>query len=97
MSVALMAHAYGRAGDTAQARKIMDDLIAQSSTRYVSPANIAIGFIGLDEPDEALRWLERAYDERSQGLTFLKTDPLFDPLRSDPRFESLVKRVGLVP
>ena len=97
MSAALMAHAYGRAGDAAQARRILHGLITQSASTYVSPANVAIGFIGVNDNDSAFAWLEKAYAERSQGLTFLKTDPIFDPLRPDPRFAGLLRRVGLRP
>jgi TolB-like protein/Tfp pilus assembly protein PilF len=93
---AWLAHAYGKAGDRVRAQKILDDLIATSRTRYVSSANIAIGYIGLDD-DTALSWLEKGYAERSQALTFLKIDPVYDPLRSDPRFVDLLRRVGLGP
>jgi tetratricopeptide (TPR) repeat protein len=95
MSAALLAHAYARAGELTKARQIMNDLVRQAAATYVSPVNIAFGFIGLDDKDAAFSWLEKGYAERSQGLTFLNNEPIFDPLRSDPRFASLVRRVGL--
>jgi Flp pilus assembly protein TadD len=96
MIAAYYAHACGRADDRAQARRILNGLVERSATSYVSPVNVAVGFIGLGDADGAFAWLERAYQERSQGLTYLKTDPLFDPLRSDPRFDNLLRRVGLL-
>ncbi|HUE87840.1 MAG TPA: protein kinase [Vicinamibacterales bacterium] len=94
---AWLAHAYGRAGQQVRAQQILDELVAASKTAYVSAANIAIGYIGLGDTDAALSWLEKGYAERSQALTFLKTDPVYDPLRSDPRFVDLMRRVGLAP
>ena len=91
---AWLAHAYASAGESAQARSLMRELETAAATRYVSPANLAIGYIGLGDHDAALACLERAYAERSQGLTFLKIDPVFDPLRADPRFSDLLRRVN---
>jgi hypothetical protein len=58
---------------------------------------IALVNAGLDEKDEAFAWLEKAYGVRDKGLTSLKIDACVDPLRSDPRFHHLVRRVGLPP
>ena len=52
-------------------------------------------YVGLGDKEQAFAWLEKAEQERSLGLFFLKTDPLMDPLRSDPRFRTLLKRIGL--
>jgi hypothetical protein len=52
-------------------------------------------YAGLKLNDEAFEWLEKAYDERNQWLTWLKVDPRLDLLRADPRFANLVRRVGL--
>ncbi|HXM95409.1 MAG TPA: hypothetical protein VOA64_14340 [Candidatus Dormibacteraeota bacterium] len=49
----------------------------------------------MDDKDDAFAWLQKAYSEHSNALTTLKVDPTFDPLRSDPRFQELVRRVGL--
>jgi hypothetical protein len=62
---------------------------------YVSPVSIALVHIGLGDADRALRWLERAYEERAPQLIWLKVDPIFDPLRSAPRFTRLLRKVGL--
>jgi TolB-like protein/Tfp pilus assembly protein PilF len=95
---AWLAHVYGRAGRNADARAILDGLTRQAAAgQYVGAANVAIGYIGVGDRDAALTWLERAYTERSQALTYLKIDPVYDPLRSDDRFVTLLKQVGLAP
>ena len=60
-------------------------------------ATIALGYVGTDESDTAIRFLELAYAQRSQALTFLKHDPLYDRIRSDPRVIDLIARVGFPP
>jgi tetratricopeptide (TPR) repeat protein len=97
LHLGLLAYAYGRAGDRARAHEILDRMVRTSKTRFVPAAQIAIGYVGLDDHDAAFLWLERAYAERSQALTFLKMDPIFDSIRSDPRYEDLIARIGLMP
>ena len=63
----------------------------------MSAADIGIGYVGAGDRDAALTWLEKAYAERAQALTFLKIDPLFDPVRTEPRFAALLARIGLTP
>jgi hypothetical protein len=64
--------------------------------RYVSPYDVATIYAGLDEKEQALDWLERAYEDRSGWLAWwLKSDPKFDILRSDSRFKNLLMRIGL--
>ena len=92
---AWLAHAHGKAGNHARARQILDGLAAASKTRYISAANIAIGYIGLGDFDTALTLMEKGFTERSQTLTFIKIDPVYDPLRADPRFVDLLRRVRL--
>jgi hypothetical protein len=55
---------------------------------------IALIYAALGEKDEAFAWLEKSFEARDKGLTFLKIDPCLDPLRSDPRFQDLIRRVG---
>ncbi len=69
----------------------------ESRHKYVSPALFAEAYAQLGEKDLAYRWLEKAYEERDDALSVLKTWPFWDPLRSDPRFQDLVRRVGLPP
>ena len=73
---------------------MLAELKAQSKGRYVAPYWIAVIHAGLDEKDEAFAWLEKAYQERSSWLLWIKTDPQVDSLRSDSRFIDLMRRVG---
>ena len=68
---------------------------AQKKTGYVPAAGFVNAYLGLDDKEQAFYWLEEAYKEQSNILQFLKTHPYFDPIRSDPRFTDLVRRVGL--
>jgi hypothetical protein len=69
-------------------------LVSLSQKRYVSPALLAIVEIGMGNKDRAFDWLDKACGDRSDWMIFLDTDPLFDPLRADSRFRSLLRRVG---
>jgi Tfp pilus assembly protein PilF len=93
-----LAYAYARTGKRAEAEKILRDLLEQSKTGYVSPYMIATIYAGLGNKHKAFEFLEKAYDERSADLSFfLKADLRMDTLRSDPRFQDLVKRMGFPP
>jgi len=91
-----LAGIYGRSGQTAQARHAIDQLLQASRREPVKPELIAGVFASVGDKEQALAWLERAYAEHS-GLTGLKVTPTLDLLRSDPRFQSLLRRVGLTP
>jgi tetratricopeptide (TPR) repeat protein len=84
---------YAQAGDQPQARAILTRL--QSSTDYVSPGELAILLAALGERDEAFALLERGYAAHDMHLRYLGVSAGFDPLRSDPRFQDLLRRVGL--
>ncbi|HEY7369899.1 MAG TPA: protein kinase [Thermoanaerobaculia bacterium] len=90
-----LAHAFGVAGRLEEARKTLAELEELAKTRYVSPYYTAAAYLPLGDSDRTFALLEDAFRERSHGLTFLKVDPKFDPVRSDPRFTDLVRRVGL--
>jgi TolB-like protein/Tfp pilus assembly protein PilF/tRNA A-37 threonylcarbamoyl transferase component Bud32 len=94
---AALGHTYAVAGKQEAARKILSELVALSNRSYVSPYDIARIYAGLGDKDEALAWLEKAYQERNNYLIYLKVDPDFDPLRSDPRFDDLLHRLGFPP
>ena len=66
-----------------------------SSRRFVSPFCTALVYLGLGDKEWALDGLDKAYEARSQWITRLKVDRMFDPLRSEPRFIALLKKVGL--
>jgi eukaryotic-like serine/threonine-protein kinase len=93
--IAAAGHAYALAGRRGQALEILRRLEKLSSQRYVSAYDIALIHVGLGDKERAMQWLERAYQERSDGLVFLTVDPRLDRLRSDARFANLVRRVGL--
>jgi serine/threonine-protein kinase len=90
-----LAYTLAVAGRQAEARSRLAELERLAQTTYVSPAVIAIVHIGLGENEKALDSLERAYAKRDGWLLWLKVHPVFDPLRSEPRFEALQKKVGL--
>ncbi|MGH9804964.1 MAG: winged helix-turn-helix domain-containing protein, partial [Candidatus Acidiferrales bacterium] len=92
---AMLGHIYALAGKRAEAQKAIDRLSELSAQRYVSPFEIALVYIGLGENEGAFEWLEKAYHERSFWLVLLEVEPKFDPLRSDLRFQDLVRRLGL--
>jgi tetratricopeptide (TPR) repeat protein len=94
-AVAALARAYAVSGRTAEARKLLDQLMEQSKKRYVSPFYVAIVYAGLGENDQALDWIEKAYKDRSNAIVFAKVDPQLDTLRSAPRFQSLLHRLAL--
>jgi hypothetical protein len=66
-----------------------------SNRRYVSPYSIALIYTGLGEKEQAFAWLEKAYEDRSSLMIYLKVEPMLDSLRSDPRFTDLLHRIGL--
>ncbi len=88
-------HAYAASGKRAEAQKAIEELKVLAQKRCVPALYIAPIYGRLGEKDEAMRWLEKAYEERSDYLLFLKREPLADPVRSDPRFQALVRRIGL--
>jgi TolB-like protein/Tfp pilus assembly protein PilF len=88
---------YGVTGRTNEARKILAEFKRLRGQQYVSAGNIAMIHVGLGENDEALAWLEKGYEERAYSIQNLKVDPVWDRLRADPRFNDLLRRVGLTP
>jgi class 3 adenylate cyclase/TolB-like protein/Tfp pilus assembly protein PilF len=95
ISLAVLAHAYASAGRRPAAMEILQGLLESSKTRYIPSYWIALIYVGLAERDEAIAWLERAYEERSSWLVWIGVEPRFDPLRSDARFVSLLRRMRL--
>jgi eukaryotic-like serine/threonine-protein kinase len=90
-----LAHAYGVAGQEAEAQKILVELRERAKTKYVSSYQFAVIYLGLGQNERAIAALEEAYHERSTLLGYLKMDPRFDPIRSDPRFQDLMSRIHL--
>ncbi len=94
-ALGMLGMVYALAGQKDEANKILNELLELNKRRYVTPAALANLYIGLDNKDQAFFWLEKAFQERSNYLAYLKVFPILDPLRSDPRFADLVRRVGL--
>jgi TolB-like protein/Tfp pilus assembly protein PilF len=90
-----LGNAYARAGQTAEAMKAIARLQDQVRKNGVGRYEIALIYTGLGKKQEAFQWLEEAYQTHDVGLIYLKIDPCLDPLRPDPRFEDLIRRVGL--
>lgn len=89
-----LAYAYGRSGRTKEAQEQLEHFTKLSVRGQVSPATIALIYTGLGNKDQALRWLSKACDQRF-GISRLKVDPKWDSLRSDQRFQDLLRRIGL--
>jgi tetratricopeptide (TPR) repeat protein len=96
-STALVGYAHARLGQRSYAFRVLDQLRAASRQRYVPALSFAIVYVGLGEKEQAFLWLEKAYDERTNALAYLNVQATWDPLRSDPRFADLVRRIGLPP
>jgi len=92
---AQLGRAYAVAGRSFEARRVLSDLTKAAESGYVSALDIAIIYTALGNPARAFEWLERAFDERSDHLPYLGVNPRLDPLREDPRFHDLLRRMGL--
>jgi len=91
------AYVYGSSGQPAQAQLALKKLAQANRKAHMYPASmLALASVGMGNKDEAIVWLQRAYLEHSNALTALKVEPAYDSLRADPRFQELVRRVGLV-
>ena len=90
-----LAHVYAVTGNKGEAQKLLSEMKDLSARQYVPADRIALIYAGLGDKDQAFAWLEKAYDEHSFNMTWLKVEPRWDSLRSDPRFADLVRRIGL--
>jgi tetratricopeptide (TPR) repeat protein len=88
-----LGHAYGVAGRTREARQVLGELRSAAEDRYVPAYWVALVHAGLGERDQALRYLERAFEERSTVLAYLLIDPRLAALRDEPRFADLARRL----
>jgi TolB-like protein/DNA-binding winged helix-turn-helix (wHTH) protein/Tfp pilus assembly protein PilF len=91
----MLAHAHAVSGNRAEALKLLAELQRVAAREYVSPYDLARVYVGLGDADRAFEYLEKAYAERNSHLRYLKVEPVLDPLRADPRFKDLLRRVGL--
>lgn len=95
LSNAYRAYALAKWGKLTEARAVLEELLQVSTTRYVPPYAFAVVYYGLDERERALNYLEKGYAEKDVRMVFLKVEPMWKNLRSDSRFISLLKRMGL--
>ncbi|KAA6457236.1 tetratricopeptide repeat protein [Acidobacteria bacterium AB60] len=91
----VLIRAYAHAGRRADALRILDELKRRSRTGYIPAGAFINAYLGLGDTEQAFVWLERGYEEKSGIMPLLKVHPHFDPIRNDPRFASLLHRVGL--
>jgi tetratricopeptide (TPR) repeat protein len=89
-----LGHALGMTGAREEGRKILAEMQTLSQTRYVPPDYIAMVYEGLGDRDQALKWYEKAVEERSMNIWALP-DQRLDSIRADPRFQKLMRRMGL--
>ncbi len=94
-SLGILAQIYGLAGRKSDTRKIIRELKERSRHHYVFPSVFANAYLGLGDKERALTYLEQAYEEQDPWLFYLKVWPLLDPLRAEPRFQALLRRVNL--
>jgi Flp pilus assembly protein TadD len=92
--IASLARILARAGKTAEARSLLDEVIQLTKQRYVSPVNVAGVCVALGERERAFEWLQTAYEIQCDHLLSLNVDPRWDGIRADPRFQALLKKVG---
>jgi tetratricopeptide (TPR) repeat protein len=94
-AIGVLVRAYAHAGRRSDALRLLTELKKRKQAGYVPAGAFVNAYLGLGENDEAFVWLEQAYKEQSNILQWLKVHPYFDPLRDDPRFKDLIRRVGL--
>jgi TolB-like protein len=95
LMAAALGLAYGTSGQTKQTQKIVQAFAAYAKKRYIPATYFGMLYAGLGDQEQALNWLEKAYEERADGLTWINVEPMFDGVRQHPRFQALVKRMGL--
>jgi TolB-like protein/Tfp pilus assembly protein PilF len=94
LTLSTVGYVFAKSGEHQKAHEILNELEKRSNQEHVPALSFAQIYAGLGDNEQALAWLEKAYDERSVWITFSKVDPRFDPLRSDPRFQDLQRRIG---
>ena len=94
LSKAGLGHLYAVTGKKSKARTVIDELKQASEQEYVPASSIAFIYAGMGEKDEAFAWLDKAYEQRAFQMQWIKLDPRWDSLRSDARFQDLMRRMG---
>ena len=92
---AWLAYALARAGQRTEALSLLRELQQRALHERVSPIYFARIYVGLNDHEQALQWLRKIYDEHSDHILSLGVEPVYDPLRADPRFQEMLRGVGL--
>lgn len=92
---AMLGYVYGRAGRRQEALAILQELEQRAQSGYVRQSLFSALYVGLGDPEKAIDYLEKGYADRDFEMVWLQAEPIYDPLRSDPRFIALLKKVGL--
>jgi TolB-like protein/Tfp pilus assembly protein PilF len=92
---AVLARIYGRLGKKDEAQKILDELTEKSKQQWVAPYLVATVYVSLDQWDQAFEWLEKAFEDYDEWIDCINIDPALDGVRSDPRYQDLLRRIGL--
>ena len=90
-----LGHAYAMSGMKQEAQTILDELKQRVENNQARPSAVAIVYAGLNDIDSAFEWMDKAYEQRAEGVVYLKAQPYFDNLRSDPRRGAFLQRIGL--
>jgi tetratricopeptide (TPR) repeat protein len=90
-----LGHAYAMSAMKDEARTILDEVKQRVEKNEIRPPSVAIIYAGLNDADRAFEWMEKAYEQRAEGVVYLKAQPYFDNLRSDPRRADFLRRIGL--
>jgi hypothetical protein len=91
----VLVHAYAHTGRQSEAIALVDELRRRQQKGYIPAAAFVNAYLGLGDKKQAFAWMERAYQEQSMILQYLKVNPFFDSVRDDPRFANMLHRVGL--
>jgi len=94
-SLAFLGHVYGRMGKRAEAEAVIKELRERFDKREADGRDLAVVYAGLDDKDQAFSWIEKSYGDRSNFVAVLRLEPMFDSLKGDPRWNELLRRVGL--
>jgi adenylate cyclase len=94
LSRAGLGHVYAVTGKKSEARTVIDELKQASEQEYLPASSIAFIYAGLGEKDQAFVWLDKGYEQRGFQMQWIKIEPRWDSLRSDPRFQDLMRRMG---
>jgi len=95
LTLGYLAFAYGHAGRREDACELLDQMETMATKIYVPPSALALGHVGLDDWDKAFHWWDQAVEVRDPIIVPIKTFPFFDPVRGDPRYRAILRRMNL--